>query len=165
MLNATIRIFPYDGLCGEWFTLGIRVGGVGSIVFSLPWDFAGMIQHVSFSPLPTANSWVWGIVSLPTVLTLDPLFLNNLPQSSFSRSVKSSRKEVSDEVFPPSQVYLPCLHLKWTLWSCGLPDSRNVNGNDSSAHPCYPLQLSNRFRFGSTFQKLLPSDLKTLKTS
>ena len=47
----------------------------------------------------------------PTVL----FCFNNVPQRSFTKSVKSSRKKVSDEVFPPPHVYLPCLHLKWAL--------------------------------------------------
>lgn len=138
----------------------------GSVVFSLPWNFAGLIYSVSASPPyphpPSPHHCKHLNLSccLPTYCShLGPTVLfcfNNFPQRSFSKSVKSSRKKVSDEVFPPPQVYLPCLHLKRALQS--LPDSWNVDDKDISAHQCCPPQLGTRF--GSTFQ----TSLKTLKT-
>lgn len=99
-----------------------------------------------------------------TVLILDPLFLNTLSQRSFSRSVKGSIHEVPDAAFPSPQGYFPSLCLKWTLktrpswqWDQHWPWC--------SAHPCCPLPLSSRFRFGSTSQKWLPSSSQALKTS
>lgn len=60
MLNATIRIFPYDGLCGEWFTLGIRVGEWGLLYSLCPGILLAWYNMwaLHLSPLQTAESEV-----------------------------------------------------------------------------------------------------------
>lgn len=91
------------------------------------------------------------------------MVVNTLPQGSFSRSVKSCRKEVSDEVFPPLQVislvYISSGHFETEAFlTVGTPVMKMM------AQLLHAV-LYSLSRFGSTFQKLLPSSLETLKTS
>lgn len=102
VLNATVIIFPYDALCRQWFIWGLELKNAGSIVFSLPWNFAGLIYSVNSSPVPSANIWIWAVVSLPTVLTLDPLFcfvLITFPKEAFPKVSRALERRCQMKCF------------------------------------------------------------------
>ena len=102
VLSATVKIFPCDALRRQWFTWGLELRNAGSVVFSLPWNFASLIYSVSSSPLPTANIWIWAVVSLPTVLTLDPLFcfvLITFPKEAFPKVSRALERRCQMKCF------------------------------------------------------------------